>query len=79
MIRVAKPGTRIVIIDETEKRIANQYRNTPFVGGFFKANDIDMARTVAPVELVPQDMTEIEVKLLDKGRMYQLSFRLPRQ
>jgi ubiquinone/menaquinone biosynthesis C-methylase UbiE len=77
MIRVAKPGTRIVIIDETEDRIAKQYRNTPFVGRFFKESDIDKARTVAPIDLVPKEMTELEVSLLDKGKMYQLSFRLP--
>ena len=77
MIRVAKPKTKIVIIDETEERIAKQYRNTPFIGKYFKEADIDKARTVAPVDLVPQTMNEIAVKLLDKGKMYQLSFRTP--
>jgi hypothetical protein len=38
-----------------------------------------MARTVAPVDLIPAEMTEIEVSLPDKGKMYQLSFRLPGQ
>jgi ubiquinone/menaquinone biosynthesis C-methylase UbiE len=77
MIRVAKEGTRIVVIDETEERVAKQYRKTPFVGKFFRESNIDMARTVAPVDLIPENMTEIEVKLLDKGKMYQLSFRKP--
>lgn len=76
-IRVAKPGTRIVIIDETGERVAKQYRKTPFVSKLFKESDVDKARTVAPVDLVPEDMNEIEVKLLDKGKMYQLSFRKP--
>jgi SAM-dependent methyltransferase len=77
MIRVAKRGSKIVIIDETEKRIAKQYRNTPFVGRFFREEDIEKSRTVAPVDLVPDSMNDIEVKLLDKGKMYQLSFRKP--
>lgn len=77
MIRVAKPRTKIVIIDETEERIAKQYRNTPFIGKYFKDEDIDKARTVAPVSLVPQTMNEVAVKLLDRGKMYQLSFRTP--
>lgn len=77
MIRVAKPKTKIVIIDETEERIAKQYRNTPFIGKYFKEADIDKARTVAPFDLVPKTMNEISVKLLDKGKMYQLSFRTP--
>lgn len=76
MIRVAKPKTKIVIIDETEKRIAEQYRKTPFVAKFFK-DDIDQARTLAPVELVSESMTELAVKLFDNGKMYQLSFRKP--
>jgi len=77
MVRVAKPQTRIVIIDETEERIAKQYRKTPFVGRFFNEADVDKARTIAPVDLVPEEMLEVEVKLLDKGKMYQLSFRKP--
>lgn len=75
MIRVAKPNTKIVIIDETEEKIQQQYRKTPLVRRYFSTSDIDQARTVAPVDLVPKTMKDIEVKLLDKGKMYQLSFR----
>jgi hypothetical protein len=35
--------------------------------------------TVAPVDLVPDEMTETEVRLPDKGKIPQLSFRVPRQ
>ncbi len=77
MIRVAKPNTKIVIIDETEKRIAKQYRKTPFVKNYFNKSDIDEARLIAPVDLVPLYMKEIQVKLLDNNKMYQLSFIKP--
>jgi ubiquinone/menaquinone biosynthesis C-methylase UbiE len=77
MIRVAKPTTKIVIIDETEKRVARQYGKTPFVKKYFNPADMEADRMVAPVDLVPAEMKEIEVKLLDKNKMYQLSFRKP--
>lgn len=75
MIRVAKPGTRIVIIDETALHIRKQYRKIPFVKGYFSNGATDEMRALAPVELVPGNMRELEVKLLEHGRMYQLSFR----
>jgi ubiquinone/menaquinone biosynthesis C-methylase UbiE len=77
MIRVAKPNTKIIILDETEKRVAKQYRKTPFVKRYFNRTDMETDRLVAPVNLIPQEMKEIEVKLLDKNKMYQLSFRKP--
>lgn len=75
MIRVAKPGTKIVIIDETEELVRKQYRKMPFIKRYFAA-DIGYERTIAPIDLVPPGVRELEVKLLDKGKMYQLSFRV---
>ena len=69
--------TGLVIIDETEQRIAKQYRNTPFVGKYFKEEDIDQARMVAPVNMVPARMEKIQIKLIDNGKVYHLSFRKP--
>jgi ubiquinone/menaquinone biosynthesis C-methylase UbiE len=77
MIRVTKPGTKIVIIDETEKDIKEQYQKIPFAKKYFKDEDIDMDRLFAPIDLVPLEMQEKEVKIIDKGSMYQLSFVKP--
>ncbi|HVI45710.1 MAG TPA: methyltransferase domain-containing protein [Chitinophaga sp.] len=74
MIRVAKPGTRIVIIDETAEHVRKQYRRIPFVKNYF-SSEAEEVRAVAPVDLVPAEMRELEVKLMERGRMYQLSFR----
>jgi len=53
MVRVAKPGTKIVIVDETEKLVKEQYEKTPLVGKYFKKR----AATVAdPSILVPDNM-----------------------
>jgi len=77
MIRVAKPGTKIIIIDETEKRVTDQYRKMPFVKGYFIEKDVERSRLIAPIDLVPSDMREIQTKLIDNGKMYQLSFKKP--
>ena len=67
MIRVAKPGARIVIADESEKatRIFNRItgNNTEFV---------------LPVDLVPVDMQNLIVKTIWKGFGYVIAFTKPK-
>jgi len=77
MIRVAKPNTKIVIIDETEKKLIKNYRKIPFVSSYYKKSETDAFRTAAPVDLVPDGMKDIAVKFFDDDKMYQLSFRKP--
>jgi len=74
MIRVAKPGTRIVICDENEKG-ARAYEWT--VPGFKRAAGELRAAVTAPVELVPPDMQEVRVFDVWNGWMYCLEFRKP--
>lgn len=74
MIRVAKSGTKIVIIDETEKHSKSAYEKIPFVRRFYKNRDKMIS---APVELVPEEMLDIQVKELWNGRLYCLTFRIP--
>jgi len=74
MIRVAKPGTKIVVVDETEKRVKEQYEKTPLVGTYFK----DRAETVMdPTPLVPAEMLEVRCKSILGGKTYCLTFRKP--
>ncbi|QJB37291.1 methyltransferase domain-containing protein [Chitinophaga oryzae] len=75
MVRVARRGSRIVIIDETTPHIRKQYRSIPSLKGYLNNSSSEALRALAPLELVPGNMREQEVKLLDHGRMYQLSFR----
>jgi ubiquinone/menaquinone biosynthesis C-methylase UbiE len=74
MIRVAKPGSRILIADETEKHVQSAYEHIPYTSHFFK--DRKEAVTV-PVDLVPPEMLETHVELLWGGRFYALTFRKP--
>jgi ubiquinone/menaquinone biosynthesis C-methylase UbiE len=74
MIRVAKPGSRILIADETEKHVQDAYEKFPVTGRFYK----NRKETVTvPVDLVPPEMQETHVEMLWGGRFYALTFRKP--
>jgi ubiquinone/menaquinone biosynthesis C-methylase UbiE len=77
MIRVAKPGTRILIADETEEHVKAAYENIPYTQEFFKDRKEAVA---APVDLVPAEMLEVReqtLKIKGKNRFYALTFRKP--
>lgn len=74
MIRVAKPGTRILICDENEKGAQAYERFLPnFKGSFGKERDV----VVAPLGLVPPEMQEVRIFDVWKGWMYCIEFRKP--
>ena len=74
MIRVAKPGSLILIADETEKHVQDSYERMPVASGYFK----DRQDTVnAPLDLVPPEMQDIHLETVWEGRFYALTFRKP--
>jgi ubiquinone/menaquinone biosynthesis C-methylase UbiE len=73
MIRVAKPGTKIVVVDETEE-LFRKYERIPVVGKFSR----NWADTIlGPADLVPADMLDVKVENIIRGEFYCLSFRKP--
>jgi ubiquinone/menaquinone biosynthesis C-methylase UbiE len=74
MIRVAKPGTRILIADETEKGVRAYNAAAP---GFSRGVGADKKKVLAPVDLVPSEMLEVKVSEVWNGFMYLLEFRKP--
>jgi ubiquinone/menaquinone biosynthesis C-methylase UbiE/uncharacterized protein YbaR (Trm112 family) len=74
MIRVAKPGARILIADETEKG-AQGYEK--FIPGFKKSFGGKRKEIVAPIDLVPAEMLERRVFDVWKGWLYCIEFRKP--
>jgi ubiquinone/menaquinone biosynthesis C-methylase UbiE len=74
MIRVAKPGSRILIADETEEHVKSAYERIPVTSQFFKNRKEPVT---APIDLVPPEMREINLELLHGGRFYALTFRKP--
>jgi len=74
MIRVAKPGGRLMIEDETEEYVKSTYEKIPYTSGFYSTRD--QAVTV-PVDLVPAEMEEVKVEMLKEGKFYAITFRKP--
>jgi ubiquinone/menaquinone biosynthesis C-methylase UbiE len=73
MVRVAKPGTRLVVVDETEE-LARRGEKSLIGGAFFK----NRPRTiVAPANLLPAGMHEVTVQEIWDRELYVLSFRKP--
>jgi ubiquinone/menaquinone biosynthesis C-methylase UbiE len=73
MIRVARPGTKFVIGDENEG-LAQKYENLPVTGGFYGNREHAIS---APVDLLPPNMQNVQVKDIAGGDLYCLSFRKP--
>ena len=68
MIRVAKPGTRIVIADETEK-----------AGKLFRIFTGSNERNDPPLEFVPDTMLDVSLKIIWRGYGYLITFTKPGQ
>ena len=77
MIRVAKPGSKIVIADESEQVAQNIAR----ISGFLHPSQGKKADTAMPTHLVPETMEEIKVDNIWKAHGhyhgYCLEFRKP--
>jgi ubiquinone/menaquinone biosynthesis C-methylase UbiE len=74
MIRVAKPGSLLLIADETEKHVKEVYEKG--LGGLYKNRKEPVS---APVDLVPPEMQEIHLEPLKNGMFYALTFRKPKK
>jgi ubiquinone/menaquinone biosynthesis C-methylase UbiE len=73
IIRVAKAGTKILIVDETE-RLATLYEKFVNLGRPLSFQ----AKAIATLfRLVPQDVLGVEVKEICKGELFCLTFRKP--
>ena len=74
MIWVAKPGTKIVIVDDTERTLRDSLQSTAGVQGTTPSRS-EQAR--CPLDLVPSDMKDITAREICGGKLYCLSFRKP--
>jgi ubiquinone/menaquinone biosynthesis C-methylase UbiE/uncharacterized protein YbaR (Trm112 family) len=74
MIRVAKPGARILVADETEKG-AQGYEK--YIPGFKDSFDGKRDAIQPPIDLVPDTMLETRIFDIWKGWFYCLEFRKP--
>jgi ubiquinone/menaquinone biosynthesis C-methylase UbiE len=73
MVRVARPGTRLVVVDETEE-LAQRHENKIFARAFFKNRP---RRIEIPTLLLPPGMQEIRAETICDNELYLLTFRKP--
>jgi ubiquinone/menaquinone biosynthesis C-methylase UbiE len=74
MIRVAKPGSLLLIADESEKHVKEVYEKG--LGSFYKNRKEPVS---APIDLIPPEMQEVHLESLKNGMFYALTFRKPRE
>ncbi len=74
MIWVARPGTKIVIVDETEKTVKESYQRDPVTRSHFEPGS---EKVKCPIDLIPEDMTEVKAREIADGKLYCLTFRKP--
>jgi ubiquinone/menaquinone biosynthesis C-methylase UbiE len=72
MIRVACPGSLLLIADETEEHVKSVYEKHP--GGLYRNRPAPVA---APIDLVPAAMQQVHLEVLRDGMFYALTFRKP--
>jgi len=73
MIRVARNGSKIVIMDETEK-VARALESIPGINAWFRHQQRPI---VPPTGLIPSGMEQLEYRELYDGQAWFLSFRKP--
>lgn len=73
MARVAKPGTLIVIADETGNVVRNSYKRNPLTRSYFRGEQ----EQFSPKEWVPKDAVDIAYEEIWDGKIYVLRFRAP--
>jgi ubiquinone/menaquinone biosynthesis C-methylase UbiE len=73
MVRVARPGSRIVIMDETEK-VAQRLEHIPGIRAWFRHQHRPI---VPPTGLIPPGMEQLVYRELYDGQAWYVSFRKP--
>ena len=77
MIRVARPGSLLLIADETEEHVKATYERGPITDRYYKNRSEPVN---PPVDLLPPEMQEVKLEILNvvgKNRFYALTFRKP--
>jgi ubiquinone/menaquinone biosynthesis C-methylase UbiE/uncharacterized protein YbaR (Trm112 family) len=74
MIWVARPGAKIVIVDETEKVVKGLYQRNPLTKSYFEPGT---EKVRCPIDAVPEGMQDVKAQEIAGGKLYCLSFRKP--
>lgn len=77
MIRVAKPGAPIVLVDNTLRALNARYRRNPLLRTYLRPTEVARPGFYAPREMVPGAMLDVELQFINEGELYRLSFVKP--
>ena len=69
MIRVAKPGAKIFIGDETQQHVDSWYKKIPFVKRYYQ----DAIPVVIPTDLIPSHMINLKMSYKWDDSMYVIT------
>jgi ubiquinone/menaquinone biosynthesis C-methylase UbiE len=72
MLRVARPGSKLLVSDETEQVVAGIYQRIPFINRFFRNRTAPVA---SPASLLPPGANDVQFRLVNHGKLYCLTFR----
>jgi len=72
MVRVAKPGTKILISDETQDWIDNQFKKSRLSNKYFDEKHFDLSELESHI---PQNVSETKLELMWENKCYCLTFR----
>jgi ubiquinone/menaquinone biosynthesis C-methylase UbiE len=72
MLRVARPATKIIVSDESDEVVTGLYQRIPFVNRFYRR---PTAPVSSPAELLPQGTLDIQFRIVNRGKLYCLTFR----
>jgi ubiquinone/menaquinone biosynthesis C-methylase UbiE len=74
MIRVAKPGSLLLITDETEEYAKQVYEKMLIASAYYRNRKKAVS---TPIDLVPAEMEEIHLEMIKGGLFYAITFRKP--
>jgi ubiquinone/menaquinone biosynthesis C-methylase UbiE len=72
MVRVAKPGTKILISDETSDWIDSQFKKSRLSKKYFKEKQFDLSELESRI---PQNVSETKLEFMWENKSYCLTFR----
>lgn len=72
MLRVAKPGTKILVSDETADYVDQQYKKNRLTKDYFADQTVDLSQIE---KAVPAEAKETKLRYLWDGKFYALTFR----
>ena len=74
MLRVAKPGSKLMLADETADYVESEYKKSVFAKKYFADAEFDLGELEAAI---PSTVKERKTTMLWDGKFYCITFRKP--